>query len=679
MAGHEPFRSSQDFNFISKLDARYQIEAAAQEITTHESEHVLHLPIISYDLELHQNGEFGMYGKTMQEMIDVSEPGGRESLESLQVIAKAFSEDPAIKVASFHSRDIGYGRDYVYIFEHDGKGKIKALAVEYNGDEAQRVYLRTLLGNKGSVRLHEKTQLDDLYSPMFLRNTINIQDFPHFVAESYKNTDGSDGKYGEYQKRLQQLLRHEDDFVEEQVMRVKKRMADMKGKIRASKGQQEILETIQREVETYERETGKQLVSHYKTKNSELARFVEVDAFGFWQNNVKNVDEVKNDEVQRESEGRVSVINTAFTKIKDLLRVKNNQEFLLQINDQADNPDRVNATHYNWLDSLSKSHGLEHNLLARLQERYGSKELRSKVVVYLLKMNPGSVNLIKPVAIKERNSFEILKSRVMRSKEGNVTVGDKNVKDVVDQLVFLLQQDNEFFLGGSKSVEDVLYIAQFKEYVKFLSVGNEHENEEWQEFLASIDPVKGEYGELFKRGVLGEVLEMALPWFVALEKNNSSRYLYSGLYYEYSKVLLALITELIRKNEDFKQSELIETQSFIQNFEKSVNSKAFATVEIKLLWMVKLFVFLQRNHALRLHDGEDMKKMLNNDVYEKQRLGLMMSIVLYLARLRELGKSNHPIIPAVFGAKKKLKQKKQKSRTIVVYQNSGNECGIITP
>jgi hypothetical protein len=105
--------------------------------------------------------------------------------------------------------------------------------------------------------------------------------------------------------------------------------------------------------------------------------------------------------------------------------------------------------------------------------------------------------------------------------------------------------------------------------------------------------------------------------------------------------------------------------------------------EGQLLWMVKLFEVLQSNLVLTkivagfsLKELEGQKKEKDHD---QRLMGTMMAIVLYLAWLRELGKSNYPIVPAVFGAKKKLKPKKRSIQTVVVYENNKSECAIITP
>jgi len=208
MAGHEGFDPARDTHFLKSLNPGDRHIAAAWEMSTFELEHIFREPFFAYPLEIMPDGSFGMYGKRVVEMIDINEPGGRQSLESLLIIEEIFRNRPDITTATYHSRDIGYGRDYVYKFHKRGDGQIQAMAIEYQGGDEDRKHLRRLLSNY-AVDIGDTQNATDLYHPLFYTEDISLRDIGKLSEQSYVSIE-SKRNYAEYRLRMANALINEN-------------------------------------------------------------------------------------------------------------------------------------------------------------------------------------------------------------------------------------------------------------------------------------------------------------------------------------------------------------------------------------------------------------------------------------------------------------------------------------
>jgi len=250
MAGHEAFDPYQESSFIESLDPRYQTTAAVKEMYTFELEHVLREPFFQYELTMMPNGEFGMYNTSMSEMVDPTELGGRESLESMNQIAKVFQERSDISVATFHSRDIGFGRDYIYKFQKMENGNILATAIEYNGFEEDRQALRHVMETR-AIPIHEsRMRTQDLYTPLFFTENISMKDFGQMAEQSYQ-TQQSQAVHSEYRLRLGVAAAREHEVFQNQNDRMTQLLTTMQEKVNKYSNPQEAFEAIYQELVEY--------------------------------------------------------------------------------------------------------------------------------------------------------------------------------------------------------------------------------------------------------------------------------------------------------------------------------------------------------------------------------------------------------------------------------------------
>jgi len=180
------------------------------------------------------------------------------------------------------------------------------------------------------------------------------------------------------------------------------------------------------------------------------------------------------------------------------------------------------------------------------------------------------------------------------------------------------------------------------------------------------------------------ILDGIIRHLLAPAKNETQGQIDSQIYKNEVKVLFTLVFSEVKKNGGFSPREFANLQGMFEYIQNDIQSEIFVQPKIEAQLVSSLFLVFKKIQIIadkfvhhRGKNGEIDEQL--EDYKQKERLGTMMSIVLYLALLRELGKSKHPIVQSLQSAKKKLQPKKSANKTGVVYENKYRECGIITP
>ena len=193
--GHE-YNPTKEIGYLNSLESQYRADAAAWEMVMFQLEHIDRMPILAYELELLPSGEIGKDGKSIREMTDPTEAGGANTILSITKISEMFRSNPEIKTAMYLSPDIGYGRDYLYVFEQQKNGKISARAFEYRGDEESRTTFHQLVGRES-----HSTASNDYFQPMFSSERIQTSTLASLAEQSYGNSYQRE-MFKEYRSRL---------------------------------------------------------------------------------------------------------------------------------------------------------------------------------------------------------------------------------------------------------------------------------------------------------------------------------------------------------------------------------------------------------------------------------------------------------------------------------------------
>lgn len=169
--------------------------ALAKDAVAHEHEFVLKQTLIPFDYEINDQGRWtDSGGKTIEELTDPDDVGA-DRLDRVLAAEKAMMGDSSIQMAAVASPDLGYGRNYVYLYSRGEGNTIRALAVEFQGgDEALGNFFRAL-GIAGKANVSES---DDFEKPLLFARAITAGE----ILTQAKNSADEDDQNGDYIKRL---------------------------------------------------------------------------------------------------------------------------------------------------------------------------------------------------------------------------------------------------------------------------------------------------------------------------------------------------------------------------------------------------------------------------------------------------------------------------------------------
>ncbi len=169
--------------------------ALAKDAVAYEHEFILAQTLIPFDYEINAEGRWtDSGGKTIEELTDPDDVGA-DRLDRVLAAERAMRENSSIHMAAVASPDLGYGRSYVYLYSRGEGNSIRALAVEFHGDDE---HLQSFFHELGVAGGADVSQSEDFEKPLLLTQTVTPQEILHTVKEHVADTDG--GK--EYLNRL---------------------------------------------------------------------------------------------------------------------------------------------------------------------------------------------------------------------------------------------------------------------------------------------------------------------------------------------------------------------------------------------------------------------------------------------------------------------------------------------
>ncbi len=169
--------------------------ALAKDAVAHDHEFILKQTLIPFDYEINEEGRWtDSGGKTIEELTDPDDVGA-DRLDRVLAAEKAMMNDDSIEMAAVASPDLGYGRNYIYLYSRGEGNTIQALAVEFHGnDETLGDFFRGL-GVKGGADVSES---DNFEKPLLFFRTVT----PEEILQEAKETVAATDEGAEYLARL---------------------------------------------------------------------------------------------------------------------------------------------------------------------------------------------------------------------------------------------------------------------------------------------------------------------------------------------------------------------------------------------------------------------------------------------------------------------------------------------
>jgi hypothetical protein len=169
--------------------------ALAKDAVAHDQEFVLMKTLIPFDYQINAQGRWtDEGGKTIEEVTDPNAVGA-DRLGRVLLAESGLMNNPNVTMAAVASPDLGYGRDYVYLYSRGEGNTIKALAIEFHGQTGDLQQFFTQLGVRGGADVSES---DNFEKPLFFTQTIT----PAHILEEAKNSLYDSEESNEYFKRL---------------------------------------------------------------------------------------------------------------------------------------------------------------------------------------------------------------------------------------------------------------------------------------------------------------------------------------------------------------------------------------------------------------------------------------------------------------------------------------------
>lgn len=172
-------------------------KALAKDAVGWQHEFILHQPLIPFDYNVNEEGRWvDGGGKTVEQLNDPNDIGGDRIGRTLHAESGLMS-NPEIKMTATISPDLGYGRSFVYLYSRGENNTIKALAVEFQGTDAQLQRFFTGIGLQGGADISNSS---DQNQALFLTKEVGVNQ----IFEEAKNSLSGDSSQNEYLDRLSQ-------------------------------------------------------------------------------------------------------------------------------------------------------------------------------------------------------------------------------------------------------------------------------------------------------------------------------------------------------------------------------------------------------------------------------------------------------------------------------------------
>lgn len=174
-------------------------KALAKDAVGWQHEFILHQPLIPFDYDVNEEGRWvDGGGKTVEQLNDPNDIGGDRIGRTLHAESGLMS-NPDVKMAATISPDLGYGRSFVYLYSRGENNTIKALAVEFQGTDAQLQRFFTGLGLQGGADISNSS---DQNKALFFTKEVGANQ----IFEEAKNSLSGDSSQNEYLDRLSQSV-----------------------------------------------------------------------------------------------------------------------------------------------------------------------------------------------------------------------------------------------------------------------------------------------------------------------------------------------------------------------------------------------------------------------------------------------------------------------------------------
>ncbi len=164
--------------------------ALAKDAVAYEHEFILAQTLIPFDYEINDQGRWtDSGGKTIEELTDPDDVGA-DRLGRVLRAESAMMNDPSIAMAAVASPDLGFGRNYVYLYSRGEGNAIQALAVEFHGNEDA---LKKFFHGLGAAGEADTSQSDDFEKPLLFSRAITPQEILAQAQETVAHEKQAEG------------------------------------------------------------------------------------------------------------------------------------------------------------------------------------------------------------------------------------------------------------------------------------------------------------------------------------------------------------------------------------------------------------------------------------------------------------------------------------------------------
>lgn len=219
MADHE-LNPDRDLQYLQGLDSSVAPDAAARNVKAYDDEFNKRTPFIFFHYDILSDGSFGSHGKSARDMSS-KDAAGYDRVERVEQIARAMRDDPTIRAAYFHSPELGYGREFGYVFERDSNGGINAIAIEFHGSEGQQIKLRKELFQRANGVEGNVFDQNNHLQPIYFDKEVPIAEYAAIISDVHQSLNKSP-QHSEYLDRLNWATAHISELRDNHVAQIER-------------------------------------------------------------------------------------------------------------------------------------------------------------------------------------------------------------------------------------------------------------------------------------------------------------------------------------------------------------------------------------------------------------------------------------------------------------------------
>ncbi len=173
----ERYEETGDLTLVAKT--------AAENAVTYQAEFVDHKTLMAFGYTLSPEGRWMNSGKTLEQLVDLSEVGGDRIFRVMEAEQRMITDD-TVEQAVVISEDLGYGRSYIYLYTDQGDG-VQALAIEYQGTTGELQRLQRILAQRSLSTGEDQIDTTDFSKPLFYERQLGITDIFAAIEQSYES------------------------------------------------------------------------------------------------------------------------------------------------------------------------------------------------------------------------------------------------------------------------------------------------------------------------------------------------------------------------------------------------------------------------------------------------------------------------------------------------------------